>query len=308
MRIVPQGIWRWKIAAYLFLAGMGAGAFIVGVVGDITGHVLPAKIAMTFAIPVVAVSTFFLIWDLGRPEKFFTAWLHPGTSWISRGFFILSALILVGAIEIALWVWPLNVLDANAGARAVLQVIGLVFAIATCIYTGILIGIVISRPFWNSPLLPVLFLISAISTGIGGLFFITPIWLAIAGISDARPIVPFMTLLEQVDMVLIVLEAVAVYVYMAIVLDRAPHAVYLLTRGQLSAHFWGGFVLVGLLVPFAIEYFTFSMADANGKMLSSFIAGVLVLIGGYLLRQLILAAGIRSPIYLRVAFQVRQGT
>ncbi len=59
MEIVPQAVWRWKIAAYLFLAGTGAGAVIVGVVGDFLGYALAAKIAIGFGIPAVALSTCF---------------------------------------------------------------------------------------------------------------------------------------------------------------------------------------------------------------------------------------------------------
>jgi hypothetical protein len=38
-----------------------------------------------------------------------------------------------------------------------------------------------------------------------------------------------------------------------------------------------------------------------------FVAGILLLIGGFMLRQLILAAGLRSPLKARAAFQVRPG-
>lgn len=65
MKTTPQGLWRWKIAAYLFLAGTGAGAFVVGVISDFMGYAMPAKIAITFGVPVVAFSTVFLILDLG---------------------------------------------------------------------------------------------------------------------------------------------------------------------------------------------------------------------------------------------------
>lgn len=68
-------------------------------------------------------------------RKFLRAGLHPGTSWISRGFIII------------LWVWPFGrVLEADQSLRTALEVIALVFGVATCIYTGILIGGVVSRP------------------------------------------------------------------------------------------------------------------------------------------------------------------
>jgi polysulfide reductase chain C len=307
MKTAPQATWRWQIAAYLFLAGTGAGAFIVGVVSDFKGYTIPAKIAITFGVPIVAFSTIFLILDLGHPEKFFRAMLHPGTSWISRGVFILSGLIVFGGLTVILWVWPFSgVLNANPGHRAVLEVISLVFALATCIYTGILIGIVVSRPFWNNPLLPMLFLVSALSTGIGGVFFITPIVSSVLGIASAQ-MAGYMTYLESVDMILIIIEAIAMYLYMTMVFSRAPEAVNLLIKGKLSGLFWGGFVGIGLLVPLCVEYLASTMLEGAMRSLVTLVAGVLLLLGGFLMRQLILAAGIRSPLMVRAAFSVRPG-
>ena len=307
MDTVPQAVWRWKIAAYLFLAGTGAGAVIVGVVGDFMGYAIPAKIAIAFGIPAVAVSTLFLIMDLGHPAKFFRAMLHPGTSWISRGFFIVSALIVSGGLTVILWVWPFgSVLDVNQGLRTALEVIALVLAVATCIYTGILIGIVVSRPFWNNPLLPILFLISAVSTGIGAVFFITPIVSSVLGIASPKT-AEFVTRLESADMILIIVEAIAIYLYLTLVFDRAPEAASLLLTGKLSRLFWGGFLVVGLLVPMVIEYFASMMHEGVSQSLVTLVAGVLVLIGGFLMRLLILAAGIRSPLILRTPFRVRPG-
>ncbi len=307
MQTAPQATWRWQIAAYLFLAGTGAGAFIVGVVSDLKGYAMPAKIAISFGVPVVALSTVFLILDLGHPEKFFTAILHPGTSWISRGVFILLGLIVFGSLTVALWVWPFSeVLDANYGIRATLEAISLFFAVATCIYTGILIGIVVSRPFWNNPLLPMLFLISALSTGIGGVFFITPIASSVLGIANASTS-EYLNYLESVDMILILIEALAMYLYMTIVFNRAPEAVNLLIKGKLAGLFWGGFVGIGLLIPLGVEYFASTMPVSALRSQVTLLAGVLLLIGGFLMRQLILAAGIRSPLIVRAAFRVRPG-
>jgi formate-dependent nitrite reductase membrane component NrfD len=307
MNIVPQSLWRWKIAAYLFLAGTGAGAMIVGIVGDFLGYVVSAKIALAFGVPLVALSTLFLIMDLGHPEKFFTAMMHPSTSWISRGFFIISALLIAGGLNVALWVWPFgSVLDGNLRLRMALEIIVLVLAVATCIYTGILIGIVVSRPFWNNPLLPVLFLISAISTGIGGLFFITPIVRSALGIRGAET-QTFLTHLESIDMVLVLVEAIIIYLYLTLVYDRAPEAASLLLKGKLSGLFWGGFLGAGLLIPVAIEFFSWMNREGASQPLAPLVAGVLLLFGGFLMRLLILAAGVRSPLNVRAPFRVRPG-
>jgi polysulfide reductase chain C len=307
METAPQSVWRWKIAAYLFLAGTGAGAVIVGILGDFAGYVIPAKIAIAFGVPAVAFSTLFLIMDLGRPAKFFRAMMHPGTSWISRGFFIVSALIISGGFVTILWIWPFGgVLDANQGVRTTLEVITFIFAVATCIYTGILIGIVVSRPFWNNPLLPVLFLVSAVSTGIGGVFFITPIVGSVMGIGSSET-ATFLTHLESADMILLLIEGIAIYLYLTLVFDRAPEAVGLLLKGKLSGLFWGGLLGAGLLVPVVIEFFAWMTREGSSQSLAPLVAGVFLLFGGFLMRLLILAAGIRSPLNVRTPFRVRPG-
>jgi formate-dependent nitrite reductase membrane component NrfD len=307
METVPQAVWRWKIAAYLFLAGTGAGAMIIGVIGDFMGYVIPAKIAVAFGVPVVVLSTLFLILDLGHPEKFFRAMWHPGTSWISRGFFILSALVISGGFIVLLWIWPFGrVLSTHQELRMTLELMALLFAVATCIYTGILIGIVVSRPFWNNPLLPILFLISAVSTGIGGLFFIMPIVGSVLAIGGTET-TAFLVHLESADMVLVAIEVIAIYLYLTLVLDRAPEAVNLLLKGKLSVLFWGGFLGAGLLVPALIEVFARVRHEDGSQSVTPLVAGVLLLVGGFLMRLLILAAGIRSPLNVRTRFRVRPG-
>ena len=182
----------------------------------------------------------------------------------------------------------------------------LAIAVATCIYTGILIGIVVSRPFWNNPLLPVLFLISALSTGVGGLFFVTPILRSALGIGGAETDA-FLTHLESIDIILVAAEVVIIYLYLTLVYDRAPEAATLLLKGKLSGLFWGGFLGAGLLVPVAIEFFSWMNREGAPQPLAPVVAGVFLLVGGFLMRLLILAAGIRSPLNVRAPFRVRPG-
>ncbi len=307
MEVIPQLVWRWKIGAYLFLAGAGAGAYLVGVMAMFAGYDVPARLAVTVGIPVVAISTLFLIADLGHPKKFFTAMLHPGTSWISRGFYILLAQLAVGGVHVALWVWPFNLLNDASDVRSIIAVIGAICGVATALYTGILIGVIVSRPFWNSPLLPVLFLVSAVSTGIGLVFLATTIWKVLAGQPDQVVVVAILGDLARADIVLILVECLIVYLYLQIAYDRAKEAVNLLIRARFATAFWGGFVGVGLLIPLLLEYVALRLGDPNTEMLLGFVAGIAVLFGGLLLRFMLLGAGVRVPLYVRVPFWVRPG-
>ena len=60
---------------------------------------------------------------------------------------------------------PFEWLHAESVLWHILEVIAFVFAFATAIYTGILLKATKSIPLWNTYLLPLLFLASALSTG-----------------------------------------------------------------------------------------------------------------------------------------------
>jgi formate-dependent nitrite reductase membrane component NrfD len=305
---VPQSVWRWKVATYLFLAGVGAGSYVAGAVADWMGYSQQAKPAVILAVVLVAVSTLFLIWDLGVPGGFLRAFLNPGKSWISRGTWILAGFIAIGVIQIGLWIWPFRVLEAAAGTRASLEVLGSLFALATGVYTGILIGVLPGRPFWYSPMLPMLFLISALSTGIGAFALMLVVGGLVLGGLGGSELLGLLLNLARADMVLILLEAGAIYLHLAIVSKRAQDSVNMLTRGPLAGIFWGGFLVLGLLFPLVLEYVSVYASADVGQTVAALAASVFLLVGGLLLRALVLAAGARMPIYSRAVFSVRPGT
>jgi formate-dependent nitrite reductase membrane component NrfD len=51
------------------------------------------------------------------------------------------------------------------GLRGWTGLVGIAVALLVGIYTGVLLGALVARPFWNNPMLPMLFLVSALKTG-----------------------------------------------------------------------------------------------------------------------------------------------
>ena len=75
----------------------------------------------------------------------------------------------------------------------------------------------------------------------------------------------------------------------------ACESVQLLVSGALASVFLGGLVVLGLIVPLAIESFgAFNEGKfASGRLaVMSMLSGVLLLAGGFILRQSVLAAGV----------------
>ena len=96
-----QQQWGWLLAAYLFLGGVGAGAYVIAALhGFMTGEVtLATSIGLWISWPAVGLGTICLLADLGNPMKAFLAGFKPGTSWIARGFWIISAFMVVAFIH-----------------------------------------------------------------------------------------------------------------------------------------------------------------------------------------------------------------
>ncbi len=302
---VPQGIWRWKLAFYLFLAGTGAGAYLASTLMDFLGYGEVSKVGVVIAAPTVLFSTLFLIADLGQPMRFIKAFVSPQHSWISRGTLILTGFIILGLVHIGLNMWPFQVLGGQT--LVLLKVLAAAFATATAVYTGILIGVVVARPFWNNAMLPFLFLISATSTGIGAIFLSGGIWFGLTGGAEANALHGMLVALGRMDMVLIALESLILYFYLSIVSGRSKDSVDLLLSGPLAGLFWVGFALVGLVIPFVMDWAGVYASTGAASLAINALSGILLLVGGLFLRALILAAGLRSPIYVRVPVVVRPG-
>ena len=101
---VPHKIpWHWQVQAYLTAKSIGAGAFIVAAVGVALG-LLPAPplfttIAAFVSLLFIGVNTGLLVWDLDRPDRFWTILIRPQwKSWLARGAFILVGFSGVGGL------------------------------------------------------------------------------------------------------------------------------------------------------------------------------------------------------------------
>lgn len=133
LKLNTQQSWNWKIAAYLFLAGVGAGAALVGAVAHLLSpnFMRLMQTGLWLGIPLVVVGILFLMWDLGQPAKFTKALNKPGTSWIARGSWILAIFLILSVVLFGLWIWPFTVLETMPGAIMGLEVLIAVFAIGT---------------------------------------------------------------------------------------------------------------------------------------------------------------------------------
>jgi formate-dependent nitrite reductase membrane component NrfD len=277
-----QTEWRWLIAIYLFLAGTGGGAYITAVAADFLGWSKLAAIGVCLSWPLVLIGCLCLLGDLGNVGNAWRVARKPDTSWIARGTLIISVFMILAFIHMILWIWPGTMGGAASTARHIIGVIGAVFAFGTMVYTGLLLGDALSFPFWSTVLLPILFFLSALSTGV-----MAVILLGVIAVTDE---VHLLTL-ARVDILLIVAEALvlAAYLHGSYRIPNSRMSAEHLLRGDMASMFWLGVVACGLAVPLVIDALGLHGASAA-------LASILGLIGGLCLRYVVLVGGAMYPI------------
>ena len=302
----PQKEWKEIIAIYLYLAGMGAGSFVIGTLLhwlgvnlnppflpsiDLFGTTLNlSKVPIFWGPIMVAIGAPFLILDLGIKWRFMYACLNPRTSWVARGFIILSIFIVLGLILLAKSILPFEWLHGESILWRVPEVIAFVFAIGTAIYTGILLKATKSIPLWNTYLLPLLFLVSALSTGSMAIILST-LGTGLLSLDSES-----LKVLMHGEQMLVIVEGIVLYLFLSRryrSAEQGKDSVRLLLFGEMKLIFWGGIIVLGFIFPIALE----NIASLfHGNVVMIFAAGILLLCGGFFLRVAILHAGIKEQI------------
>jgi formate-dependent nitrite reductase membrane component NrfD len=279
-------VFGWKVIAYLFLAGVGGGAAAVGAAVHL---ILPeaeiiTRTSVILGAPLVIVGCILLFFDLGRPQAAFRALSRPNQAWIARGTIILTALIVFEAIQFAGWIWPFRALMSDSSLFTFLNVLGGIFGVLTVLYTGFLFDTTRSIPFWSTPILPLLFLVSGVSTGIFALIFV----LLLSGL----PVGEEISLLSRIDLFLILFEGLILFFYLHGMheVTAARASVRRLIKEDLSAAFWGGVVVMGLVIPFLIEVF---LAD---RVFAAAMACLCGLLGGIYVRYVVVNGAVKAPL------------
>ena len=311
----PQREWKEIIAIYLYLAGMGAGSFVIGTLINWMGvksdpSFLPSillfgntltlsNLPILWGPIVVAIGAPFLILDLGIKRRFLYACLNPRTSWVARGFIILSIFIILGLALLAKSALPFEWLHTESALWRIPEVVAFVFALGTAIYTGILLKATKSIPLWNTYLLPLLFLVSALSTGSMAIILST------LGTGFFPLGAQALKVLMYAVQILVVIEGIVLYLYLSgrrRVSEQAKDSVHLLIHGEKKFIFWGVDILLGLVLPFVL----LSIAVlSSGNVLLIFSSGLTLLCGGFFLRVGVLHAGIKDQIPMHRLMEIQ---
>lgn len=288
-------LWKWEIVVYFFVAGIAVGTYLFAAFGQLWGSRTDRQHSVTgyfFAMPMMLISGLMLILDLSVPDRFsrfFHMMWNPRDagltfkpesvmslgSWVILLFSILSA-ISFGYALVKRYQWENKVplarllISLHEGSwKSVYLSIGILSAAYIGTYTGILLTTT-HWPVWSStPLIPLLFLVSGVSTGLAALV----LYLS----KQFKEAKAYIHRLEKADTYIIVGEIVILAVFLV---SLGPWA-SVLTSGSNAFLLFGGVVVAGLLVPLFLRYKPL-LGEKNSLILSS----SLILFGGLVLRFL----------------------
>lgn len=317
-----QTTWSWQPAIYLFLGGLGAGAFLTVALLRL---LKPGKFEKTIfcgvwtATAALAIGLLALVSEVEKPLQamlMYKSFIN-GSSWMTVGAWLLLVTFIVFALSAVLstdklvdWlgsvIKPLKKIAPTA--NKVLAILGIPCAVALAAYTGILLGAAPAVPMWNSDLLPVLFTLSAFDAGVSAVAIYAVVLEKDEGIEKVR------FALEVVVAILIVLEAIVLFMFVSAMQTAGTTealSVSLLTDGALSMQFWGLVVAVGLVVPLVTALAQIIAAKSKGgshlPMAVSVGGSVCALLGSFTLRFVILSAGLHAALISPDVLQAAQG-
>ncbi len=282
-------VWGPMIAWYLFLAGASAGAFLTSAFVEVK---YPESVKMRVAGRIIApiflgIGLVMLMLDaeagLHNPLRFFWLIANPG-SVMTLGVYFICVFMPVALVSALLEVLKKPV-------PKWLTWVGIVFAFAVAAYTGFLLGVVKAFPLWNNAVLPILFVVSALSAGLAAT--------SLVGLLVDRERFEQMWLIKKSHVILSAIEMVVLATMLVIVSAGSVEgaaSVYSLVAGQYAPAFWGGIVLLGLVAPFLIEGYPVFIAKRVETSTTSMVVSVIgeagVLVGGFMLRLLVILAAL----------------
>ncbi|MDO5358888.1 polysulfide reductase [Slackia faecicanis] len=288
MSIEP--VWGAPIAWYLFLAGLGAGAYITSAFlrwrhpeacgMRLAGHVI-APIAVAIGLVLLMVDAEA---GLHNPLRFALLLSNFG-SVMTWGVVFLSVFMAVALITAALDLMKKKV-------PGWLEMAGAVVALCVAAYTGALLGVCNTYPLWNNALLPVLFTVSALSAGAASVLLAAVVRHA-DEFNKAGVLKKFHFCLPIIEMLLVA----SLCFITAFNSTAGFESVASLVAGEWAVWFWLGLVFVGLILPTVLEtwllFFTSKEFEESRKAhWISFASDAGVLVGGFMLRYLVVMAAV----------------
>lgn len=289
--IMQQEAFGLNIAIYFYLTGLSAGSFILSTLAygfGMNQYKPLGKIGVILATILLIIAPLFLLLHIGVPHRAWHLFVYLNfESPITWGSFLLI-LYPINCIIYAYFMFK-----ENLRLTKIFGFIGIPLAISVHGYTGFILAFGKARALWNTALMPILFLVSAIVSGIALMIIVSAI------------IERFFTKEKKINKGLILnlgrlLAWIIVFdlflvgcdlLVLSISHTDAQAAAHLLLRGELSTHFLLIENLFGKIIPFILL-----VTPKFKKIPWIIIASALVVIGIFFMRYVVVVGGEFVPL------------
>jgi Ni/Fe-hydrogenase subunit HybB-like protein len=317
--------WGLLIVIYPYLTGLVAGAFILASlvkIFDVKELRSTYRMALLTALAFLLVAPLPLQAHLGHPERSFEIFLTPNTRSAMAMFGFVYAWYLMAVLLLEIWfdyrkdliLWAaqekgwrkwihtiLSLFSADVSERALafdqkavktITLIGIPSAFLLHGYVGFIFGSVKANPWWSSVLMPIVFLFSAIVSGIALVLLIYMV------------VIPMRS--KKIDMVC--LDKLASYLFYMMIIDFSLetldfiHRIYeseesigiitQLVSGKLFVSLVVIQILIGMFIPLGsiATVKLFNMPDELRKLIY-FVSALLVQVGIFSTRWNVVVGG-----------------
>jgi len=294
-----QRHWRWKIAFYMYLSGASAGLVFFEVLLRWAGAIdaETATLGMTLGVVLSLIAILSVFDQLGPVARwnFAFALRRPRTSVVTRSVMGILLLIALRVIAVAPELAGFESPWAEGTATGdVLRALILAVAIVYIVLSAMILSSWNAIPFWNTPMVPALFVGFSLLGGVTTLPMLT--W-ALEGQAAMETLA---TDLAPVAGALLIANAGLLLLHvqgMSTATRPARVSVRMLLHGAVRGRFLGGVVVLGLAVPALLVSLQLAGSMTGLEAPTALALAVAVQVGGYLLRDAILRVGVYgSPV------------
>jgi Ni/Fe-hydrogenase subunit HybB-like protein len=316
--------WSILIVLYPFITGLVAGAFILASlerVFDVQAVKPTYRLALLTALAFMLVAPLPLQLHLGHPERSFEMYLTPHTTSAMAMFGFVYLWYLMAVLVVEIWLeyrkeivvaWQqssglkrmaygvLALGSSNISPESLrvddrvgrlVTIVGIPSAFLLHGYVGFIFGSVKANPWWSTPMMPIVFLFSAIVSGVALVMLMYLV----------------MTWYRKVPVDMRCLDTIARYLLYAFVIDLSlelldlAHRIYEADESFKTLDFMVHTrlflsqiviqIVVGTLIPIGLLVFARAVRSAAVRRVMYVTAGVLTLVGIFAMRWNVVIGG-----------------
>lgn len=315
--VVSWGLW---ISLYILFIGLSAGSFLLSTfiyVFNMKQYERIGRLALYSAALCLIMGILFVFADLGHPERFWTVFTNLAITsvlWFEIMFYVLYTVIIILELYFLMRtdliairdrsrstthrIWRVLALGSQRLDEAsirrdmkivkVLGIIGIPTALAVHGGTGSVFAVVSAVPHWHTPLLPIVFITSALVSGAALLLFMHAFF-----VKPAADEMQFLSGLGKLTIGLLAVDWVlVVFEFLVILYGHVPAAIAPLEEMFFFSNWWIFWIIqvgIGVLIPFYL------ILIRKKSRVSLGLAGLAIVTGISAVRWNIVVPGLSIP-------------